>query len=160
MRSSRFWLVVAMLLVPSAAAADGHRAIFFGLSFSNGSLLTGVHGTVDAVMPGDRVAIAGDFSWHTGNGTDRTLYAAGLRFLPGYARNASSRHLVSLHALVGGARESGDNSAVFGGGAAYEAVLRRTATARVSLRIQGDVFGRTGSLDSFGRFSVLLGGRW
>ena len=159
MRCSRFWLVVAMLLVPSAAWADGHRAIFFGLSFSNGSLLTGVHGTFDA-GPGDRVAIVGDLSWHTGDGTDRTMYAAGLRFLPGYARKTTSRHLVSVHALVGGARESGDNSAVFGGGAAYEAVLRRTATARVSLRIQGDVFGRTGALDSFGRFSVLLGGRW
>jgi hypothetical protein len=82
MRIRQFWLLLAMLAIPTVASADGHRAgAFGGLSFARGSTLTGFHINVEHTLTtGDDRHVYGtaDYSVHDGDGFKRQTFMGGI----------------------------------------------------------------------------------
>ncbi len=89
MRVRRSWfLLLALLLFPSVARADDHRAEFYAAAFSfvPGSLLLGPHvtyaKTLEDILQGN-LSVVGDFSTHFGPDDEegkRVTYAGGVRY--------------------------------------------------------------------------------
>lgn len=166
MRLRPVWLVVMVLLVPTAARASDHTASIFGaLSFASGSTLTGLHGSLEVSWPTtqpfhDYVAIIVDASGyggsHDGNDVTRTTFFVGGRGIyriPGTNHIASGQVLLGIvRSQVAAAKDNNFASAIGGG---YEYLLgdaSRTSPQGWGVRFQSDyVFQNTG--DGFARAS-------
>lgn len=153
MRIRHFGLVVAILLVPSVASADGHRArAFGGVSFAKGSTLTGAHFNVERVV-GDsakqHVSLLADYSIHE---TNRHTLMGGATFT-GQRGGAS----FSLRALAGGVFGDGSSNAAVAVGGAIDLGQRlnaaRANAIRWGVQVQVDQIFRGGDAKNFWRTS-------
>lgn len=174
MRIRRLWLVPGMLLLPTVAFADDHKAFFGGLSQIYASTLTGLHLTYEQKTPRPgNLLIVGDFStqWGTHEGLDlrRTTAMGGVRFAFASRSEAAGptaqqasghpRHIGGVHALIGIVNDSdGGDEGTDGAlavGASYAFVARRFASnAALGIRVQADYINRLGDSDGFPRVSV------
>lgn len=167
MRSRRLWLALGVLLIPSAALADDHRAgLFAGISFARGSTLVGFHESLEVTSktPANRdLSFVADFNVNFGshdNGNDVTQvpFLFGVRYMPTWM--ADHQRLVPFgQLLVGGVYtndgvDNGTNSAVaFGGGVDF--LPTRDATHEGwGIRAQFDYIVRSGERDNIPRFSA------
>ena len=168
MRIRLVWLVVAvvfMLVIPTPARADGHRAgLFGGYSAAEGSVLNGVNisfdHTFDVSNKGDwrkYLAVMADFSSHE---TGRKVFSAGVS-----ASGRFDRVVVAAHGLVG--RVWGDGSAdvagTLGGDIEFVAVSRTLsskAVVEIAPLARADYIVRRGTAPSFWRVSTGLVVRW
>jgi hypothetical protein len=148
-------LVLAIVLVPTLANADDHRADWYG-GFSGGgggSKLFGFHESLGIGFPqtkAENLSIVGDLSVHFGSsdaGTDVTQVAfmGGARYT--FAKD-NSRHKPSAHFLAGTVYSNdggsgGKNGAIAVGGT-YEFLLKRGAAPMSGwgIRFQIDYFNR------------------
>lgn len=172
MRIRRLWIVLGIVLVPAAAFADDHKAFFGGLSLVNDSTLTGFRLSFTGKPKDGNLHLVGDFSTqsgtHEGFDVRRTTFMGGVRLdvirrtqalMTGQQATEHPKHLVAVHALVGGVRDSSGDDAVTDGalavGASYDFVARRFASgAAVGIQVQADYITRLGDADAFPRFSV------
>ena len=167
MRIHSFWLVVALLLIPTIASADGHRAGLGGISFSRGSLLVGVHAIGEVVVKDPAfgtVSVLGDVSAHFGDGVKRTTIALAARVTPGVSRqsilSATKKQVFGLHVLAGAVVDDGTEPAI-GAGASYDFLWPPNAKGRRKvIRLQVDGFVPSGDAKNFWRASVLFGQRF
>ena len=167
MRMRSFWLVIALLLIPTIASADGHRAGLGGISFSRGSLLVGFHaiGEVVAKDPAiGTVSVQGDVSAHFGDGVKRTTIAVAAHVTPGVSRqsilSATKKQVFGLHVLAAVVNDDGTEPAI-GAGASYDFLWRSNAKSRLNIfRLQLDGFVPSGDAKNFWRASALFGQRF
>lgn len=162
-------VVVGILLAPTVASADGHRAGFFaGFSIARGSTLKGFHLAGDwspSKFPPKLkyLYFEGDFSWHKGDhdGTDVTRITGlgGVRLSLGHpltqVAGVLKRHAFSYHTLVGGAGRDGSKDFTTAIGGAYDFVTNHNAPS-LGFRAQYDYLIRTNKTENFHRFSVGL----
>ena len=82
MRIRPLWVVLAILLVPAIATADGHRARFFGAySLASGSVLKGAHVNFEYLgkkPEAKHFAAVVDYSVHFGDDFQRHTFTSGL----------------------------------------------------------------------------------
>lgn len=154
---------MVVILIPSIASADGHRAgLFGGISFARGSVLTGAHFNYERtwVEKDEKyIYVAGDYSFHTGDDITRQIAMIGVtpsfrfgplsgggRFLIGSVWGDGSSNLAGV---VGG----------FVDIAGYPASVHSTKT-RVEVRITVEEVLRSGSPENFERYSIGLVVKW
>jgi hypothetical protein len=165
MRVSRAWLVVAVLLIPSASRADDHFADWFlGFSWAQASTLLGAHSSFAWTVPEpdwENLSVVGDFSAHFGShdGDKVALltYLVGPRW--SVAGDRSPKWLPSGHALFGGVtlnggRDEGTDFALALGGAWEHVPPAVRKEGGWSWRVQVDYVVRDG--DNFPRASFGL----
>lgn len=157
-------MVFVVLLIPSVASADGHRAgLFGGISFARGSVLTGAHFNYERTwQDGDKKYIYGsiDYSFHNGDDVTRQIFMVG-----------GDSPFLQLGPVSGGARFRigriwGDGSSDFGGVVGgfvdiggYSPSVHSTKT-RVEVRVTFEEILRNGSAESFERYSIGLVVKW
>jgi hypothetical protein len=162
MRIQRPWLVFGILLIPTAAGADDHRAgLFFGFSYAQGSRLLGIHGSVELTLPEyEHWSMVADFSRNSGsqnqNDITRVPFLFGVRYTAAW--QDSQKVVPSGHFLVGGVHATGaedgtDWAFAMGGGLDF-LPLRSKSREGWGIRVQGDYIIRLGDADNFPRVSV------
>jgi hypothetical protein len=167
MRSRRLWLALGVLLIPSAAQADDHRAgLFAGISFARGSTLVGFHESYEVTSPrpaNRNLSVVGDFSVNFGshdNGADVTQvpFMFGVRYMPTWL--ADHQKLVPFgQFLVGGVYtndgvdDGTDGAFAFGGGVDF-LPTRDASHEGWGVRAQFDYIVRGGEGDDIPRFSA------
>ena len=149
-------IVFVVTLIPTVASADGHRAgLFGGISFATGSVLTGGHFNYERTwVESDEkyLYLMGDYSFHNGDGFTRQIamiggnYAWRLGPLSGGGRGS-----------VGGVWGDGSSNVVYALGGSvdipFSPVKSRSASRRVEGRIIVEQIIRTGTPESFTRYS-------
>ena len=158
-------MVIAMLAVPVAAAADGHRAgFFFGYSDAFASVLQGVHLAADWTPKQfppkvDFLYLVGDFSFHKGDhdgvNVTRFTVSGGARASLLYGSASGKKVTLDAHALLGGVLDKdGSNSLAFVTGPRFG--YRPSSSDRgfkaVVIRTHVDYVVRKGG--DFWRFSI------
>jgi len=157
------WLVVVILLVPSVASADQHRAgLYGGVSAARGSTLWGAHFNFEyAVSDADKrreqpqhVYLMADYSIHESN---RNTLMGGANFTGKLGGGVA----VSLRALAGSVWGDGSSDFAGGIGAAVDVDLGERYppsnppdSVRFALRLQADEIIRGGDAKNFWRASV------
>jgi hypothetical protein len=176
MRVRRPWLLLVLLLLPSAARADDHTAEFYaaGFSFVPGSFLIGPHVAFGKTIELPRykgfdknLSIVGDFSTHFGPNEEegkRVTFAVGGRV------SATIRDYFKLvhsgRALVGGVYgtdrpEPETNLAfLFGYEAEWMPGRRTLEYEGWGFRAQVDWVVRKGDAENFARVSTGFVYRW
>jgi hypothetical protein len=162
MRVRRLWLVVVVLLIPTAGRAHDHKADFFGaFSLAKGSTSKGAHEVLAVSLPmlDHDLSVLFDSSFHVGSENGQRLtrigYMIGARYtFPGQPDVHKNRF--SVHGLVGGVRSHADaqvdNDPAIAVGGGWEFVLRGDkAAAGWAYRLQADYVFR--SDDDFLRLS-------
>jgi len=164
MRIGRLLIVLGMLLTPTLASADGHRAGLFGaFSIAKGSTLTGVHLAGDWTPPASEyISVVGDFSVHSGdpNGVDvtRKTVMAGANL--GYGQPAKSKkHVGNVHVLLGGVGGGGQKEFATAIGGSYDFVPDPVARG-LAFRVQYDRIFVAGGADDFHRISIGALWQW
>ena len=155
--------MVLMLLTPSTARADGHRAgLFGGISFAEGSVLTGANISVDftGLMPSNRyVGAIVDYGAYKGTGFTRQVFMGGI----GVSRHIQN-FIVGAHGLIGRVWGDGDANLVGTFGADFEYVAAKftmgTTNVEVAPLARTDYGIRKGPAPSFWRVSTGLQFRW
>ena len=168
MRIRPKWLVLTMvltLLSPAPALADGHRAgIFGGVSFAEGSTLTGLNLAVDGPLPNHKsFGLVADYSFHKGthDGIDvtRQLFVGGFS----YTKKADWV-VIGGHALIGGVW--GDGSKNFIGTFGFDldfigaAKIMSNGQRLLVPQVRSDYSARSGSAPDFWRASAGFVYRW
>lgn len=168
MRIPCLWLVVsALLLIPSAARADDHRArAYAALSNAYRSALGGFYasGEVTVPKPWDRdLSVLADFGAYWGSHDDNDLRHITFMVGPGWTipPGENQKHLVSVHALLGLVNtddelniEDGTDFA-FALGVGWEFVPGRSEKKEgLGMRTQFDIVVRPGDEGNFPRLSV------
>ena len=155
--------ILAFLVVPTAASADGHRAGFGGgPSYGNGSSFWGFHVTGDW-SPGSPaqkyLSLVGDFSALFNKEGDITTFMAGPS--ASYAVVHDTRRLIlSSHVLFGGSQGSADINKAGAIGFGVEFVPRAKADREVAWRVRYDRVIRGADEHDFHRVSVGVIYRW
>ena len=163
MLSRRLWLVVVVMLIPTAGRAHDHNADYFlAGSYAKGSNIWGLHQAfAKTIKPGDYDwSVVGDlgfhFGSHDGSGVTRIAFVGGVRYtFPGNPKVHKNR--LSLHALGGGVRThegaESDTDPALVLGAGYEFLPRgHMSAAGWAFRIQGDYV--VNDRESFPRVSL------
>lgn len=170
MRIRPSWLILALLLIPTAAHADDHKAdLFGGPSGARGSSLWGFQVTGALTLPvpglGRNLAAIGDFSAHIGSRDEEDL----ISFLVG-ARLALAKghesHVVPFAQVMfgrvhyrDGDGSGGDGAVVVGGGLDF-LVTRTEDSGGWGLRAEVDRVWRVGDAHDLVRVSGGLFVRW
>jgi hypothetical protein len=168
MRIRTSWLVMAivltLVLIPTPARADGHRAgLFGGISFAEGSVLTGANISLDCtclVKNNKHVGVMVDYSFHKGDGITRQVFMGGLN-----GSHRINNVVVSFHGLIGSVWGDGYDSklaATFGGEVEYVAATRTLGGKKVEIApmFRNDYGVRKGPAPTFWRVSTGLVLRW
>jgi hypothetical protein len=157
MRIRRLVVVVGFLLTPAVASADGHRwDLFGGLSFAEGSLLTGFHFNGEHYIY-KHAFLVGDYSWHDGSGFKRQVFQGGVNFSKDKGPTAFSGRI-----LAGRVADDAGKDTTVTGGLGFQVSLKSTAPlaqqqgVRVVAHVQADYIERLGEHDAFWRYSFGL----
>ena len=160
----RLAVVLGILLIPTAAYADGHRAgLFGGYSRANqGSWLNGAHFSVECVLTrqvcrntktDSYIYVAADYSFHDGEGFKRQVFLVG-----GNAQKKWKNVTASGRLLVGSVWGDGAANFSWSTGATFQIVPSETSALsnrpHVVPHAQVDYIVRTGSPKSFARISI------
>lgn len=166
MRIRRFRIflgILVVLLIPTVASADGHRAgLGGGPSYGNGSSFWGFHVTGDW-SPGSPaqkyLSLVGDFSALFNKDGDITTFMAGPS--ASYALLHDTKRLIlSSHALFGGAQGTTDIIKAGAVGFGVEFVPRPKDTREVAFRMRYDRVIRGADEHDLHRVSVGVIYRW
>ena len=147
-------VVVGFLLIPSIAAADGHRAeYFFGLSFATGSTLTGFHLSAEPVSRKNAFFVI-DYSAHWGNDKPRHTGQIGGH----YSRKVKGTSL-NGRVLMGVVSDAAgtDFSTTAGGGLQFKISEPKTARAESphwTFEVRAEYVHRYGENPGFPRYSM------
>jgi hypothetical protein len=154
MRIRRLVVVVGFLLTPAVASADGHRwDLFGGLSFAEGSWLTGFHLSGEHILS-KHVFATGDYSWHDGSGFKRQVFGGGVNVSKDAGKASFSGRL-----LLGGVTEGAGTDFAWTVGSGVEFGLPQIGTARQQSphwvgHLQVDYVNRNGESEGFWRVSL------
>ena len=160
MRIRRLWLVLVLLLVPTAARAHDHFAdVCFGVSLAHESILVGPFATVSKTFKTStdsklrNVSLIGDLSTHWGSHDDidvrRVFFMGGLRYT--FAGESHQKHLPFVEVLLGGAHNDDDDGSdadadpALAIGAGYEHVMSGSPGGW-GIRVQGGYIVRPGDI--------------
>ena len=160
----RSWLLLGILLIPTAVRADDHRAdIYAGFAGGGGaSKLFGFSEAVAVAIPKFKKVsfvpsdVSVEFGSHGDQGVTQVAYLVGARLTIAKPRLRSK---VSFHALGGNVYTNDGtpdkNNGAFALGAGWEWIPTPTKPSKgLGFRVQADYIWRTGVRDDFPRFSV------
>ncbi|HYN09062.1 MAG TPA: hypothetical protein VES67_16885 [Vicinamibacterales bacterium] len=143
----RLWIVLAFLLVPAVANADGHRAgIFAGGSFMRASEIVGVHTSTELVLFKSLprlLVIPDDISIHRGQHESGRVTVTTVMWGGGWslAPTDDTKHAPSVHLLIGGVQGMGnDADLAMAVGGVYQLVDRNVMGWEIGVQAQYDYF--------------------
>jgi hypothetical protein len=154
--------IFTVLLIPTAASADGHRAgLGGGPSYGNGSSLWGFHLNGDYAPyenNGKYYSWVGDFSMLFNGSTLTTLM--GGTSVSGAKVVGSKRFVGDGHAYVGIVNSSDNTDPALAVGGTFEFVPRESPETQWAIRLQYDRFIRGDEGKDFNRVTLGLVYRW